>query len=675
MRITAGVTARVTAPAGDAGHPTRRLVGAARSGYSDEKERSMAFSAAPPAAPAWSMNPTLQANSRLYPIGVRRYEAFPKRPVPSATRDALSWLLQGLRMGISPTQNALAVEEAGDEALMGQLHAVLASADLSPAEREGVGALLGQKDWHVTPPTFADVLSDLVLLGNHLSWNPLCRLLVTFTGHGLLQGDLLTLCLKDTRPREKASTALTAQAKALVAAVEDRALSDESCQIDGTTPRAVKAGFRAAVSEMVKLGAKKGVLAEVLDVLQIPAAMLGLRYRPAVMLTLTQRLLANLRGSVGDLRGRATPTHDGVLTVAHLLLALGDVADRCTLVLDACHAGGPGEALQGAAAGHGWTEAGLRARLISTSAAGERAAEARLGERRTTAATWALTAVLSRWAPVKDGPAYALGIRNGELVHRANLLLAALSFRQRISLHAPAPADGDWAVADLPFCGLSAATPTRCEPTEDAGGIQLDSDYQGITSKITFWLVGTNGALKAVFLALGSTAPAWSFTAAGRTTVYAPGRLYLFSKSDDVAALAGVAGLSLTMKAWDPAQSPQAPGELASAVGLYGNQPLAEAPASEDPEERRWIDGAPQNNVVAFQRPFGGRRVYLRWEAPRVTNGVRQNGGCLQMVTKAVFPFHPTDFVEGSAMAFAPEANPGFTAANAWQRTFLFPVR
>ena len=635
----------------------------------------MPFSAAPPAAPAWSMDPALQDNSRLYPIGVRRYAAFPDQPVPSATRDALSWLLQGLRMGISPTQNALAVEEAGDEALMRQLSTAMASADLSPAERDGVRALLGQQGWHVTPPTFAEVLSDLVLLGNHLAWNRLCRLLITFTGHGALQGDQLVLCLADTRPHAPEGTPLAAQAKALLKQVEARALSEADCQIDGTTVRAVKAGFRAAVTEMVKLGGEKGVLAEVIDVLQIPAAILGLRYRPAVVLALTQRLLANLRSAVGDLRGRPTPTLDGVLTVAHLLLALGDVADRCTLVLDACHAGGPGEALQGAAAGHGWTEAGLRARLISTSAAGERAAEARLGERRTTAATWALTSVLSRWSPVKDGPAYALNIRNGELVHRANLLLAALSFRQRISLHAPAPAAGDWAVADLPFCGLSSATPTRCEPTEAAGGIQLDSDYPGVTTKITFWLVNINGSIKAVFLALGKTAPAWTFASAGRTTVYAPGRLYLFSKSDDVAALAGAPGHSLIMKGWDPAQSPQAPSELATAVSAYGNLPLAEAPASEDPEERPWIEGAPQNNVVSFLRPTGGRRVYLRWEAPRVVQGVRQNGGCLQMVTKALFPFHPTDFVEGSAMAFAPEGNPGFTAANTWQRTFLFPIR
>ncbi len=184
---------------------------------------------------------------------------------------------------------------------------------------------------------------------------------------------------------------------------------------------------------------------------------------------------ANLRPATngqGVLLGGRAYDADGLLGAQDLIEALRgpdrDHAPRWTIALDTCHAGGPGQRLQGSQDEAQWTRQGLHARILAASGQGQRAATANLGDAHQLGAfTWATTTVMSRWQPTRDTDATCLGISNGNLVHRANLLLSALSFNQRVTLSAPEP------VSDLPFLGFDPATRTPTDPNAHAQGLEI----------------------------------------------------------------------------------------------------------------------------------------------------------------------------------------------------------
>lgn len=575
-----------------------------------------------------SLDAALQENSRIYPIGVSRYDAFPNVPVRSATRAAFCWLLQGLRVGISPYSNPLAVEEANASTFQTMLAELLNQSELSTAEKQGLQAVLqgASAGWNLNPPTFHTLLSDLIFLGNHLEWNKKCRLLVPFIGHGTLCQGRMVLCPSDTQPNP---TIATNRAEALIKAVENR-------NIDWGTQ------FRVLAHQMLGIAAQKGILAEVLDVLAVSSETLGTRYAGPVILDMVRFHKKNLE-RIPNLGKRTPPEWGNVISPIHWMLIFGPHDARVTLILDACHAGGPSDTLQGSQSAHDWTRLGVGSRIYSASQKAQQAAETRLGDRRLPVATWALTTVLSRWEAVADGPAYAVGIRNGDLVLRANLLLEALSFTQQISLHAPV---SKIAASDMPFFGLYPETRTTTDPTTTSDGIQLSSDTPGITNHISLWQIRQAGILKASLLAIGSNAAAWSHN----NKTYYPNKLYIFSTVENVQQLANHPGFTMSMVDWNGSGTPPTP--LLMGIDTFGNAPLKEVLASGDPGEQSYAGPPNPGGVVAWQG--SGRKVYLRWVAPN------NDHGKLHFISKAGFPYNPGDFA-ADGMNFVLDNNPGFS--------------
>jgi hypothetical protein len=604
---------------------------------------SIAAAHTPPALSA-----ALQENARVFAIGVSRYDAWPDRPVRSATANALAWLVVALRMGVTPYGNPLMVEEAGDRGVLAaRLRGTLDEADMDESEREGLRELLADVEvtdemgWNVARPEYASILEALILLGNHLEYSPTCRLLVTWSGHGAIDRGTLVLCPSDAVPSPAAPTAAELQARLGEATRELAARGGK----DPTYATAIK-----LLQTMGREATRKAVLAELLDVVRAPLADMGTRYGAEVILDLLRFVARNLTRVLAQSR-LPKAAFGRVLTPVHLMLALGEHDRRVTLVLDACHSGGPSDALQGTMAGHTWTNAGLRCRIMSASQGAQLAAEARIGDRRFSAATWALTQVLSRWQRVEDGPAYALGIRNGELVQRANLLLSALSFRQQISLHATPPEPGCAAAADMPFFGLEPTTRTVVDPDVYGDGIELSSG----TNDLTTWTITQGGALRAVLLAVGSSAPGWTFAwPIGQPTVtrvYQPNKLYVFSSAGNVQFLAGN-GFNVVKSTWNGQGTP--PASFTTPIGAFANAPLCSVLASGDPGERAYQGVANPGGTFSYQLNGGSKVVYLRWLAP-----YGGDNGKLHFISKQAFPYTPADFGTGG-MAFAACPIPSF---------------
>lgn len=594
------------------------------------------------------LSAALQENARVFAIGVSRYDAWPDRPVRSATANALAWLVVALRMGVTPYGNPLMVEDAGDRAaLAARLRTTLEETDMEESERQGLRELLADVEqtdemgWNVARPEYAEILHALILLGNHLDYSPTCRLLVTWSGHGAIDRGTLVLCPSDTVPSPTAPSAAELQARLGEAT---RALTARG----GKDPI-----FATAIKLLQTIGkeaTRKGVLAELLDVVKGPLAQMGTRYGADVILDLLRFVGRNL-GRVPVQSRTAKAAFGRVLTPVHLMLALGEHDRRVTLVLDACHSGGPSDTLQGSLAGHTWTNAGLRCRIMSASQGAQLAAEARIGDRRYSVATWALTQVLSRWQRVEDGPAYALGIRNGELVHRANLLLSALSFRQQISLHATPPEPGCAAASDMPFFGLEPTTRTVVDPDASSDGIQLS----GGTDNVTIWTITQGGALRAVLLAVGSAAPEWTFAwPSGQPTVtrlYKQNKLYVFTSTGNVQLLAGSA-FNVVQNTWNGQGTP--PPSFTNPIGAFANTPLCSVLASGDPGERAYQGPANPGGTFSYQLNAGSKVVYLRWLAP-----YGGDNGKLHFISKQAFPYTPADFGAG-ALAFSGCPTPSF---------------
>jgi hypothetical protein len=602
---------------------------------------------APQTIPA---QPTLSAtraeHARVFAVGVSRYDDPRLAPVPSATQSVMSWLIVALRLGISPHGNPVLVEEAGGASVLHRrMSETLSAAELSDAERVQLGGMLADMrhrdsaaETRLLRPTYQNLTESLMLMGNHLACFQSCRMLFTFSGHSAVVQGRLALCASD-------STAATATpSPSAIAARAQTLVGQLRAQGEPLYP----------VAELLKRVAveaeAKGALLELLDLV---SRTLRAPYDPDVRLALLQQVAQNL-SRLPTQTGLPAPTLSRVITPVHLILALGPSAERVTMILDTCHAGGPSEGLQGSLAGHAWIDAGLSCRVVSASQSGQTAAEARIGDRRIGAATWALTQVLSRWGRVEDGDGTALGIRNGDLVHRANLLLAALSFRQQLSFHAPTPARGP-SIADLAFFGLSAATPTTSDPSADSGGLQISSDNPGVAPSLTIWRITQGGTLRAALLAVGTDAPAWTFTVNGVQRTYAPNTLSVLSTPGDIAQLAGQP-FQMTMASWDGVGP--APLPFTGPVTTFGNTPLfAPMPAKNDSLERAYVMPPSQPaGFMRYQRPGGGREVFLRWLAP-----LGGNSGALQIVSKVGFPFTPNDFDAQGEMGFVPCPNPNFT--------------
>jgi hypothetical protein len=595
-----------------------------------------------------TLNAVMSENARVFAVGVSRYDDLRFAPIPSATQSVMSWLIVALRLGISPHGNPVLVEEVGGAgALHRRMNETLSAAELSDAERAQLGGMLADiratdsaAETRLLRPTYQNLTESLMLLGNHLACFQSCRMLFTFSGHGAVVQGRLALCPSDaavaTAP--PSPSALSARARTLVSQL--RAEADLHPVAELLERLAVEAEA-------------KGALMELLDL--VSRTLRSRSYGAEVRLALLQQVEQNL-SLLSPQTGLPAPTLSRVITPVHLILALGQNAERVTMILDTCHAGGPSSGLQGSLARHTWIDAGLRCRVVSASQDAQLAAEARIGDRRIGAATWALTQVLSRWSRVEDGEGYALGIRHGDLVLRANLLLTALSFRQQLSLHAP-PALSGPSVADFAFFGLSATTQTTSDPSAGSGGLQISSDNPGVAPSLTIWRISQGGTLRAALLAVGTDAPAWTFTVSGVQRTYAPNTLTVFSTPGDVTLLDGQP-FQMTMASWDGVG--QAPAPFTGPVTTFGNTPLfAPMPAKNDSLERAYVMPPSQpRGFMRYQRPGGGREVFLRWLAP-----IGAGPGALQIVSKVGFPFTPNDFDAQGEMSFAACPNPNFTAS------------
>lgn len=165
-------------------------------------------------------------------------------------------------------------------------------------------------------------------------------------------------------------------------------------------------------------------------------------------------------GGLGVGEGAFDPR--GLITVDDLAAALGDQARGWTVALDTQHPGGFGGPT---GEPHDWTRRGLAARVLS--ATGEETPIPAGGPRALGALTWSVGEVLRRWPAVQDGPGRAMGLSNGDLIQRANLLMEGLSTGQRVSLVAPEP------VGDLPFLGVDPATRLFGDPDDQSDPFEL----------------------------------------------------------------------------------------------------------------------------------------------------------------------------------------------------------
>ena len=609
----------------------------------------MSFSPIDPNAPVFQ--DALRRNGRVFLCGVERYDNFPGQTVESATNNVLSWLLTAMRMGINPDGNPIAL---GQDAVAVQALAadVITSADVSQAVRDAatqlIGSWLGRAggDNPLMKPTFESLLTG-VGMGYHLKCYPDTRMLRVFSGHGALDGVRFVLCPQDTvpNPTPRSPAELRAEVDAALVAAEARVRARHP-GADGTD---LAADGRAAVTVALDAAEAKGVAAELADFLLLYLSWWGVRFNDSVYPDIIRFFQGNL-AQIPSQRGRPAPTLGRVLTPIHLMIGLGKSDERVTVVLDACHSGGLGEAVQGSEVAHDWTALGLRCRIISSGQKAQRSAEATLGDRRYSAATWALTRVLSRWAPVEDGPAYAMGITNGNLILRANLLLDALSFNQQIGLSSPAPArTGQRKAADMPFLGMQQGTETTVDPNAAADGIQLSSG----TNTLTIWELKQSGTLRAVLLAVGSNSESWKH---GPQT-YAAGKLYVIGGSDSASNLQS-AGFSMTMTT-GTVGDPAFPTAIGTAVAAFSDNILATVNASGD--EVTWSGSGPAANTAgawASYQKSGRRRVWMRW--------IAASGGSqaklvfvLQPVGGGVPVYDPNDFEPGS-LTFSTNTNPSF---------------
>lgn len=630
----------------------------------------MSFSNTPSSARTQQpgLEAALQANTRLCLIGVSKYDDPTFAPVSSATNNVFSWLIVAMRMGAEAPGNQLLVEEASDTAqLITQIGRTFDEVDLDNEERASLRHLLENmtpeavaETWVLRRPTLAETTKSLAFLGAFLDANPGDRLLVSFSGHGAQENGRPVLCLADTRrvadptqERQDRRQRSQRRKEKLIRVLKERHQKEEGARA------APLAETLKLFKDMASHAEENGLLGALLDVLLVALDDINLWLYPDNTLLLFQWVNTNLQRMSAP--PRSTCELKDALTVEHLRLALGDTAERVTLVLDACHSGGSLDALQGNTAGHPWIQAGLNCRIISASATGGVAAEARIGERRQSAATWALTQVLSRWGRVLDGPTYALGIRNGDLVQRANLLLSALSFRQQLTLHAPALSHGISA-ADLPFCGLDPATRTWSDPNAQADAIQVTGESTGLTE----WKIYQGTTLRAVLLAVGG-ATDWQHTPADPAKpayTYQKNQLYVLTRKADANALAG-GSFEVKKYTWNGTGSPSQ--DIVSGVEVFNNTPWTQMPASNDPDEHSFGSATTLQNVSS-QQIGNNKRVFLQWTASSGSTPPR-----LQILTKATFPFTPSDFAaDGQAMSFPAGASETFPAGS-WYRQIDLP--
>lgn len=565
-------------------------------------------------------------NSRMFLVGVRHYEHFNGQCVESAHNNILSWFIQGLRMGLSPHGNHILVDATPEE-VQRITEEVLIEADLTDPVRshgristDGWFNVQGEgsrwDDWGLGAPTFQSILGSLIDLANHLHWcktlhaqnedAALKRLLVVFSGHGALSQGTFVLCPSDAM--------LASQAPPTDLAARQRQLNDRH-------PR-----HQAALQTAFQAAERRGVLAELLDVLESSEI-------PFFSYLNLEVITQNLRRLKGSAAGSGSPDFVRVIGPVHLQLILGDLGDHVTLVLDACHAGGGDTALQGSEAIGDWTARGLPCRILSASRKSQRAAEATLGQRRYSAATWALTHVLSRWEPVADGEAYAMGITHGNLVLRANLLLDALSFNQQISLSGPPSKPR---LADLPFFGQHAHTPTTVDPNGDASGIQLDSGAPML------WEIRTNGTLQALL-----------FVADDSGTH----KLHVLGTASSVANLPG-ASFTCTMIS---TQSTTVSAVIATYSGqLQGISALASVDAA-PATEPAYSGPASPAGFVSYQKPSGPRRVWMKWLAAAAPNPAK-----LIFVLNSNTAYGTGDFQQDTAVTFDGQTTPSFDST--WKK-------
>lgn len=572
-----------------------------------------------------TFDPRLCENARMLLIGVKRYDHFAGQDVASAHNNIIAWMIQLMRMGMSPHGNAVHLDTTTEE-LTKIVDGVLFEADLDAEVRKQIttitDAWLGKKGattrWDDAPtvvPTFARVLISLVDLANHLHWIagqhasnpavPLRRLLVVFSGHGALSAGRLVLCTSDaTKATSPSAADLLKRKQALLA------------------PFSAKA---SVLQELFVAAEQRGALPELLDVLERAAVLEHAAPNGGSWLYLDlPTILRNLR-QLPKVQAAPEADYVKVITPVHLQLVFGALGQRVTLVLDACHSGGDGQALQGTQSVTDWTRLGLPCRILSASQKAQLAAEATLGERSFSAATWALTHVLSRWQAVQDTDAYAYSVTHGNLLLRANMLLEALSFNQQLSLSAPP--DARQRVSDLPFFGQYASTKTTVDPNADANGIQLDSDSPRV------WEITKGGALKAVLFV---------------TTPTAPGVHQLYVLGDDGSAdsLQGSA-CSMRMIA---AHADNVSAELSwynSNAGVNFRQ-LACTPAAPGSEPAYPTNPTPPATPAYVSAQYGSnRKVWMRWLPSTSTNK-----GALVFVLDSQTPYNQGCFDPNNAMSF-----------------------
>lgn len=93
---------------------------------------------------------------------------------------------------------------------------------------------------------------------------------------------------------------------------------------------------------------------------------------------------------------------------------------------------------------------------------------------------------------------------------------------------------------------------------------------------------------------------------------------------------------------------------MVSAIDFFKNTPTKNVLATNDPGESKSYAGPSNPGAVAAWQG-SGRKIYLRWVAPSGDNGK------LQFISKAGFPFNPSDFAS-TPMNFAADNNPGFNS-------------
>jgi hypothetical protein len=620
----------------------------------------MSFSSSPPP----TFDDAARDNLRVLLFGVDAYTNFPDNAVKSATNNVMAWLLQAMRMGVSPVGNAVALGRPAAE-VQASAREVIATADLARPVRDAASQLiatwLSGRD-ALLPPTFASLLRGVITLGNHLNYSATTRMLFVFSGHGALSQGRFVLCPSDAEEAKAARPTKKLQGDL------ERLTARLTQALAGSTEAGANAKRVAeVVATMRRMGEDalaKGVLAELVDVLAVPVGDIEVRRWPTfASLAMIEFVGKNLE-RVPEQPTRPSPlTFANVVNPIHLMLCLGATDSRVTMVLDACHSGGLGTSLQGSEVAHDWTDLGLRCRILSSGHKTQRSAESSFGERRYAAATWALTRVLSRWENVKDGPAYAMGITNGNLVLRANMLLDALSFNQQISLSAPAPTTpADRSAADMPFMGIDPATRTYVDPNVEAGGIQLSSGSENIT----IWKVLQGGTLKAALMAVGAAAGDWTY--AGKT--YQQGKLYLFTTPLNVGALAGQS-FSMDMVVWHKTADP-IPQGFAGPLDAFGNKANTVVSAWGDGQEVAYNGNGPaaSGNYASFQGM--GKTVWMKWVAPG-PGAPPTPPARLIFVGGAIAdgPYMPADFAAQSSFT-VPNPQPSFTTSN-WMHIIDLP--